>query len=416
MVVVGASLAGLRAAQAARKAGFDGRLTLVGGEARVPYDRPPLSKAYLDAEPAEPKDTTFHAEEELREDLRLDARLATWAMRLDTERRVLSVDGRDGAGELGYDVLVIASGASPRPLAVEGADLAGVHTLRTLDDARAIRAALDNRPRTVVIGAGFIGSEVASSVRRRGLPVTLLEVLPVPLVRSVGERAGEICARMHRDHGTDLRCGVKVTGLEGVNGAVCGVRLDDGTTVPADLVVVGVGVTPNTAWLAGSGLALHERDGGIVCDETLSAGAPGVYAAGDVAHVPHPLFGGELIRLEHWTNASEQGALAARNALDPSRATPAAGVPYFWSDWYGSRIQFVGLPTADEIRVVSEEKDEEKFLALYRRGDRLTGCMAVDRAGQVMKYQRMIAKGATWPDALEFAKVSPTPPSGVGLE
>ena len=404
LVIIGASLAGLRAAQAARKAGYAGPLTLVGGEQHLPYDRPPLSKAYLDAGLEGPADPTYRTEDELRAELDLDLRLGTWATRLDAERKVVVLGSGASAEELGYTGLVIATGAVPRTLPGAQA-LAGVHTLRTLDDAIAIRAALDAGARTVVVGAGFIGSEVAAGARKRGLPVTVLEALPVPLVRSVGEQVGKACAELHRAHGTELRCGVKVTALEGAAGRVTGVALDDGSVLPADLVVVGTGVTPCTEWLAGSGVRLHERDGGILCDETLATGLPGVYAAGDVAHFPNPLFDGLLMRLEHWTNASEQGMLAARNALDPAGAKPSAAVPYFWSDWYDSRIQFVGIPRADEIRVVSEELGEDKFLALYRRGDRITGCISINRPAQIMKYRRMIMQSKSWTEALEFAGV-----------
>ncbi|HEY1973454.1 MAG TPA: FAD-dependent oxidoreductase [Pseudonocardia sp.] len=402
-VVVGASLAGLRAAQSARRAGFTGPMTLVGGEEHLPYDRPPLSKDYLESEA--PRTPTFRTQEELHEELDAELMLSTWATGLDGERKVLSVSGVNGTAELEYGSLVIATGAAARTL--PGADkLAGVFTLRTLDDAIAVRSALESGARTVVVGAGFIGSEVASGARKRGLPVTVLEALPVPLVRSVGEQMGRACAQLHRANGTDLRTGVMVTGLESQDGRVTGVSLDDGSTVPADLVVVGTGVAPCTEWLASSGVQLHERDKGIICDETLSVGLPGVYAAGDVAHFPHPLFDGQVMRLEHWTNAAEQGALAAKNALNPTEAKPAAGVPYFWSDWYGSRIQFVGIPQAEEIRVISEELGEEKFLALYRRGDRITGCITIDRPAQVMKYRRMIAQSKSWTEALEFAGVA----------
>lgn len=343
----------------------------------------------------------FRSLAELRDELNVDLRLGTWASGLDAERRVVSFS--DGS-ELGYDSAVIATGAAARTLpGSEG--LSGVHTLRTLDDAVAVRAALDAGARTVVVGAGFIGSEVASGARKRGLSATVLEALPVPLVRAVGERMGQACANLHRAHGTDLRCGVSVTGLTASRGRVSGVSLDDGSTVPANLVVVGIGVAPCTGWLAGSGMRLHERDRGIICDETLWTGLPGVYAAGDVAHFPHRLFDGVLLRLEHWTNAAEQGGLAATNAVNPAEAKPAVGVPYFWSDWYGSRIQFVGIPAADEIRVVSEELGEEKFLALYRRGGRVTGCITIDRPTQVMKFRRMIAQSKSWDEALEFAGV-----------
>lgn len=400
LVVVGASLAGMRAVMTARKSGHEGPITLVGGEEHLPYDRPPLSKEYLDAD--EPAHPGFPAAETMAEKLNVDVRTGTWATELDGGRGVLGLSTGD---ELDYRGLVIATGAAPRTL--PGTDgLAGVHCLRDLDDAIAVRAALDAGARTVIIGAGFIGSEVASGARKRGLPATILEALPVPLVRAVGEEMGHACAELHRANGTDLRCGVKVTGLESADGKVTGVTLDNGETVPADLVVVGIGVTPNTAWLKGSGVTLNERDGAIVCDETLNAGLPGVYAAGDVAYFPNRLFDGELMRVEQWTNANEQGALAAKNALNPAEAQPSAAVPYFWSDWYGHRIQFVGIPQADEIRVVSRELGEDNFLALYRKGDRITGCISIDRPAQIMKFRRMILKSEPWSAALEFAGVS----------
>ncbi|WP_445185123.1 NAD(P)/FAD-dependent oxidoreductase [Pseudonocardia sp. Cha107L01] len=401
-VVVGGSLAGLRAAQAARRAGFRGPLTMIGGEAHLPYDRPPLSKDYLEPNERQPAAPTFRTEQALRDELDLDLRLNTWATGLHPAHTTLTVHGPYGEDELDYRYLVLATGAEARMLP-GGEQLAGVHTLRTLDDAIAVRTALDNGARTVIVGAGFIGSEVASAARVRGLDVTVLEALPVPLVRSVGEAMGRACAALHHAHGTDLRCGVKVTDLESAGGRVTGVTLDEGSTIPAELVVVGAGVAPGTGWLTGSALRLHERDKGIVCDGTLSTGLPGVYAAGDVAHFPHPLFDGTLMRLEHWTNAAEQGALAAKNALNPDAAMPATAVPYFWSDWYGRRIQFVGIPRAEEIRVVSEELGEEKFLALYRGGDRITGCITIDRPAQVMKFRRMIAQSKTWDEALHFA-------------
>jgi NADPH-dependent 2,4-dienoyl-CoA reductase/sulfur reductase-like enzyme len=395
LVVVGASLAGIRAVEAARKAGHAGPITLVGAEAHLPYDRPPLSKAYLDA--TEPADVTFRTEAHLREELGVTLRLAAPATGLDPKARVVAL----GQDELGYDALVIATGGAARTLpGSEG--LAGVHCLRTLDDAVAVRSALDAGARTVVVGAGFIGSEVASGARKRGLPATIVETLPVPLVRSVGEDMGHACAALHRAHGTDLRCGVAVEGLDSAGGRVTGVRLSDGTTVPADLVVVGIGVSPCTTWLEGSGLDLHEHDRGVVADATLRA-ADAVHAAGDVVHFPNTLFDGELMRLEHWTTAAEQGALGARNALDPAHATELGTVPYFWSDWYGSRIQFVGRPRADEIRVGDPG---ERFLALYRRGDRLVGTITIDRPAQIMKYKRLIAQRASWSDALAFAGVS----------
>lgn len=395
LVIAGASLAGLRAVESARATGYTGRIVLIGAEEHLPYDRPPLSKAFL-ATDGPGSVAPFRTEAELRDDLGAELMLGAPADGLDTAAREVSVAGTG----VRYDALVIATGATARPFpGAEG--IAGVHTLRTAEDASAIRAALDRGARTAVIGAGFIGSEVASAARKRGLPVTIVEALDVPLSRSVGPEAGAVCADLHRAAGTGLRLSTVVSGLETAGGAVTGVRLSTGEVLPADLVVAGIGVTPATGWLEGSGVPLHERDRGVLCDETLATGVPGVYAAGDVAHVPNPLFDGELMRLEHWTNAAEQGAAAARHALDPAAARPLAAVPYFWSDTYDHRIQFVGTPHADEV--LAAVPADAGFTALYRRGDRVVGALTVDRPREIMKYRRRIAAGAPWAEAVAFA-------------
>ncbi|WP_433567224.1 NAD(P)/FAD-dependent oxidoreductase [Nocardia sp. CA-151230] len=396
LVVVGASLAGLRAAEAARKAGFEGGITLIGAEEHLPYDRPPLSKAYMDRLPdgEGPASTIFRTEDVLRDELGVELVLGAPATGLDVEGKKVLIGDR----AVSYDALVIATGADARMLP-GGESLGGVHTLRTLDDAIAIRRALDAGARTVVVGAGFIGSEVAAGARKRGLDVTILEALPTPLVRAVGERMGEACAALHERNGTPLRCGVGVTGLEG-EGRVERVLLSDGTAIEADLVVVGIGAIPATGWLEGSGLTI---DNGVVCDSTLWTGVDGVYAAGDVARWHNPLFD-RLMRLEHWTSAAEQGALAARNALDPASAKSYQTVPYFWSDWYDSRIQFAGVPTADEIKVVEGDPDAGgRWIALYREGDRLAGVLALNGQNVIMKYRGLLMKKASWEEALAFA-------------
>ncbi|MFF5985965.1 NAD(P)/FAD-dependent oxidoreductase [Prauserella flavalba] len=394
LVVVGASLAGLRAAEAARKAGYTGPVTLIGDETHLPYDRPPLSKAYLDA--AQQPDVIFREERHLRHVLGVDLRLGAPARALDPARRTVHV----GDQEISYDGLVVATGATARTL--PGADgIAGVHTLRTLDDAIAVRRALDAGARTVVVGAGFIGSEVASGARKRGLPVTIVEAAPTPLVRAIGAEMGEAVAGLHHRAGTELRCGVAVERLEAEHGRIRRVHLSDGSTLEADLVVAGIGADPATGWLLSSGL---ECDNGIRCDATLAAdGAAGVYAAGDIARWYNPVFE-QPMRIEHWTSAAEQGAVAARNALDPAAAMPYSTVPYFWSDWYTHRIQFVGVPGADEVRIVSGRADEDRFVALYRRGDRLTGVLTLNGRAIVMKYRGLLARRASWTDALEFAE------------
>ncbi|WP_181772444.1 NAD(P)/FAD-dependent oxidoreductase [Amycolatopsis pittospori] len=396
LVVVGASLAGLRAVEAARRDGHRGRIVLIGAEDHPPYDRLPLSKSFLDAE-GPGRVEPFHSEAGLRDELGVELLLGAPADGLDTAAREVSVAGVT----VPYDALVIATGATARRLpGSEG--IAGVHTLRTAEDALAVRAALDRGARTVVIGAGFIGSEVAAAARKRGLPATIVEALDVPLTRSVGAEAGAVCASLHQEAGTELRVSTTVTGLESAGGVVTGVRISTGEVLPADLVVAGIGVVPATGWLAGSGVPLHGRDGGVVCDATLATGIPGVYAAGDVAHAENALFDGDLMRLEHWTNAAEQGAAAARHALAPESARALAPVPYFWSDWYSHRIQFVGTPRADEVTVAVPASGG--FTALYRRGDRIVGALTVDRPREIMKYRRHIAGRAPWPEALAFAE------------
>lgn len=398
LVVVGASLAGLRAVEAARKAGFAGEITLVGAEPHLPYDRPPLSKAYLEPSDAEPELPYFREEQVYADELGVRLMLGRPATALDTAARMVHV----GEERVPYDALVIATGAGARRLpGSEG--LRGVHVLRTLDDAIAVRAALGEGARTVVIGAGFIGSEIASGAKKRGVDVTIVEALPTPLVRATGTRMGPAIASLHEMNGTTLRCGVGVRALEGGD-AVERVVLEDGSVIPADLVVVGIGVTPAVGWLAGSGIRI---DDGIVCDESLWTGVPGVYAAGDVASWPNPVLGVRQ-RMENWTAAAEQGATAGRNAVDPENAKPYGTVPYFWSDWYDVRIQHVGLPDADEVRLVEGDLDRapstgNRWIALYRKGDRLVGALTVQGQAEIMKYRVQIMKGGSWDDALAHA-------------
>lgn len=395
VVVVGASLAGLRAAETLRREGYDDRLVLVGAESHLPYDRPPLSKELLAGE-WEPEQIGLRKQP--YDDLDLDLRLGRRATRLDVTDRVVELD--DGGETLRFDGLVVATGARPRTLPGTPA-LDGIFVLRTLDDCLTIRARLDRRPRVVVIGAGFIGSEVAATCRGRGLDVTVLEMLATPLERAVGPVVGDACGRLHRDHGVDLRCGVAVAGFEGAE-RVERVRLVDGSTVDADVVVVGVGVVPETRWLEGSGLTL---DDGVVCDETCLA-APGVVAAGDVARWPNALFDGERMRVEHWTNATEQGVAAARRLLvdDAASAEAFAPVPFVWSDQYDVKIQVVGsIRGDDEVALADGSLDEHRFVALFGRGGRLVGALGFSRPRIVMQYRKLIAERASWDDALAHA-------------
>ena len=401
VVVVGASLAGLRATEALRRDGYDGRIVLVGAEPHLPYDRPPLSKQLLAGE-WEPQDLTLRRAP--YDELEIELRLGVRATALDAGARVLTLDAGDGVPEeLAFDGALLATGATPRTLPGTP-DLDGIFVLRTVDDALELRARLDDHPRVVVVGAGFIGSEVAATCRGRGLQVTVLEALPAPLVRGLGETLGMVCGELHRDHGVDLRLGVGVAAIEG-DGRVERVRLDDGTLVEADVVVVGVGVVPVTEWLAGSGLTL---DNGIVCDETLLA-APGIVAAGDVARWPNPMFDGELMRLEHWTNAAEQGVAAARRLLVADGDTPEvyAPVPFVWSDQYDRKIQTVGhFRGDDDLEVVHGSLEERRFVAVFGRAGRLVGALGFSMPAKVMQYRKMIEERASFADALERARAS----------
>jgi 3-phenylpropionate/trans-cinnamate dioxygenase ferredoxin reductase subunit len=394
IAVVGGSLAGIRGAEALRRLGFEGRLVFVGDEPERPYDRPPLSKEVLrgDREPDQirlTKPDDFDA-------LDLDLRIGVAAEALDPAERSL----RLASGErIRYDGLLVATGARARPL--PGApDLAGVHTLRTLADSLAIRSALDAGPRIAVVGAGFIGAEVAATCRQRGLAVTMVEALATPMARVLNPRIGAVCAAAHRDEGVDVRLGVGVEAIEGSD-RVERIRLSDGAVVPADLVVVGIGAVPETGWLASSGLAL---DDGVLCDASCATAAPGVVAAGDVARWRHPLYD-TPIRLEHWTNAVEQSEAAAKRLLaGPEGAEPFAPVPFVWSDQYGLKIQAAGrIQPDDEMHVAHGSLEERRFVALFGREGRLTGALALNRVRQLMGYRRMLRSGASWEEAIAAA-------------
>ncbi len=394
VAVVGTSLAGLRAMETFRREGYDGRIVAIGGEPHLPYDRPPLSKELL-AGLSEPDDIRLRKQGV--DDLDVEWMLGTRATALDLGARELTLANDT---RIAYDGLVVATGSTPRRLPNQP-ELDGVFMLRTLDDALALRATLPAGPKVVVIGAGFIGAEVAATCRGRGLDVTVLEALPQPMVRGLGPELGAVIADMHRDHGVDLRTGVGVEAIEG-DTRVERVRLADGEVIATDVVVVGVGVVPETPWLEGSGL---ELENGVVCDETCLA-APGVVAAGDVARFPNRLFDGELMRLEHWTNATEQGVHAARRLLAGDAGTDLvfAPVPFVWSDQYDRKIQTVGVVSGDcDLHVAHGSYSERQFVALFGRNDRIVGALGFNRARQVMQYRRLIADRASWDAALELA-------------
>lgn len=389
VTIVGASLAGLRAVETLRRDGFDGPVALIGDEFHEPYDRPPLSKQVL-AGDWEPDRIALTPSDKLA-DLDLDLRLGTTAVGFDLASRTLRLAGDESGGEtLAVDALLIATGARCRTL---GQPVQGVHVLRSLDDCLELRADFDAAPdRVVVVGAGFIGAEVAATARTRGLDVTMIEALDAPLIRVLGPEMGEVCAAVHRDHGIDLRTGVGVEGLDGGD-RVERVRLTDGSAVDASVVVVGIGVIPNTEWLKGSGLAL---DDGVVCDASGLA-APGVAAAGDVARWPNRRFGYPM-RVEHWDNAAAQGAHSARALL--GAAEPYEPVPWFWSDQYDRKIQLAGhVRPDDEVKVVAGSVDERRFAALYGRGGRLVGALGFNRPRHVMRFRAMIEQGASFDEA-----------------
>lgn len=389
IVVVGASLAGMRAAETLRAEGFDGTITVVGDETHAPYDRPPLSKQVLTGEwPPERIALASAAKEEL--DLTWEQGVA--AIDVDLEDRFLTLaDGR----RIEYDGLVIATGARARTIPGTE-DLPGVHTLRTLDDAIAIGAALDaGATRVVIVGAGFIGAEVAASCRQRGVTVTMVEPLAQPLARVLGAEIGSVIAALHSEQGVDVRLGVGVERIEGEG--PLRVILSDGAMVEADVVVVGIGVIPNTEWVETSGLTL---DDGIVCDATTLA-APRVVAAGDVARWPNSQFD-ELMRVEHWEHAIEMGAHAARRLLaGPDGGEPFAPVPWFWSDQYDRKLQLAGRVRPDDhTAVVAGSLADRRFTMLFERGGLVVGAFAMNMPAQVVRYRRAIAEGLTWDDAM----------------
>ncbi|MBP0455708.1 FAD-dependent oxidoreductase [Kitasatospora sp. RG8] len=398
IVVVGASLAGLRGAEALREKGFTGALTLIGDEPHEPYDRPPLSKQVLLGKAAA-EETALPR----RRDLDADWRLGCAATGLDmAARRVKLADG----DEVEYDRLLIATGVRARPWPHQDeAALDGVFVLRTRDDAVRLHRRLEAGSRRVlVIGAGFTGSEIASACRERHLPVTVAERGAAPLVGALGGVIGEVATQMHLDHGVDLRCGVMVTALVGdAAGRVRAARLSDGAEIETDVVVVSLGALRNTEWLAGSGLGAGPR--GIACDAGCRAFdirgivTDDVFVAGDVARAPHPLFGYQFLSLEHWGNAVTQAEVAAHNMIStgPDRI-PHLWVPAFWSSQFGVNIKSVGVPSmGEEILVAQGSLVERRFTAVYGYQGRVIGAVTFDHARWLEFYQRLIETTAPFP-------------------
>lgn len=379
IVVVGASLAGNSAAHALRRLGYTGRLTIVGAESRRPYQRPPLSKQLLAG--------SFTVE---RCDLRVDAALgADWrlgreARSLDLARREIEIDGGTC---LRFDGLVIATGARPRRM--RGLADGDVFTLRTIDDCIAIRERLDRGAEHVaIVGAGFIGCEVAATLRKRGLTVTLIDIDAVPMQRVLGPALGAVALALHRSHGVRCEMGVGVAGVTTSAGKKR-VTLTDGRAFDADLVLVGIGAEPVVEWLRGSGVA---TDNGVLCDSTCAvANIDGVVAAGDVARWNNPLFE-TMMRTEHWDNAIAQGEAAAHTLLaGPGRGQPYASVPLFWSDQYDWKLQMLGAPCGDdEMRVVEGALGERRFVVAFLREGRVVGAFLLNSASRIVTYKRLI--------------------------
>lgn len=375
ITIVGASLAGLSAARALRAQSYDGRIVLVGEERHEPYDRPPLSKDFL-AGKATVEDLALSTEDDGALDL--EWRLGCVATSLSQRTVVL-----DTGEELVADGVVLATGARARTL--PGSTLAGVHTLRSLDDALALRDDLLAGGPVVVIGAGFIGAEIASTARGLGLDVTVVEARPTPLEEPLGALMGAHVAALHMDHGTNLITGVGVSGLVGAS-RVQAVRLADGRELPATTVVVGVGAAPNVEWLTDSGLELGP---GVRTDARCATNIPGVVAVGDCAS-SYNHYAGEVVRLEHWTNALQQPEIAAATLLGrPVDAPPTP--PYFWSDQYGVRLQFAGhRRVGDAVELVEGDPSSRSFLAVYRRGERPVAVLSLNQPKLFGRWRRQL--------------------------
>lgn len=393
VVIVGASVAGIRTAQALRMRGFDGSITLIGEEPHHPYDKPPLSKEHLAAEAVEVP--VLLSTEEL-DALDVTLHLGVRATGVDPEGRVVHTTD----GDRGYDHLVIATGVSPRTL--PGSELAGVSTVRTLDDARFLRARLGSKPRVVVVGAGFIGAEFAAAAHSHGCAVTLIETQQTPMGHLLGDRVGSRLAALHSQHGVEVRTGVRFDRFLGQD-HVEGVALADGDVLPADLVVVGIGANPATEWLSGSGLPVGN---GVECDPDLRvSGHPEIFAAGDVARWRHAHYD-TPIRIEHWTNANEHAAMvaAAITGTSPDRAQ----VPYVWSDQYGHRIQIVGLPSRGTLAHMTGHGPEDLVAVYTDETGTVVGAVVVDDPRAFMKLRKAVTKRSSVSE-LGLADAAPAP-------
>jgi 3-phenylpropionate/trans-cinnamate dioxygenase ferredoxin reductase subunit len=382
-VIVGAGLAGAKAAEALREHGFDGRIVLAGSEPELPYERPPLSKDYLRGE--SPREKARVLPDDFYERHEIELRAGTTAERIDAGAREVSLSTGD---RIPFDRLLIATGAEPRRLAVPGAELEGVHYLRDFPDADAIRAGLDRGGRLAVVGGGWIGAEVAASARQKGLEVTIVERSDVPLEHVLGREVGAIYAQVHRDRGVELLTGAELESFEGWHGSVERVRLADGRAVETDLVVVGVGVVPRTGLAERAGLFVED---GIVVDERLETSASGVFAAGDVANAFHPFYRRHL-RVEHWANALNQPAVAARAML--GRPASYERLPYFFSDQYDVGMEYTGFASSWDGVVFRGDPEAGEFIVFWLEHDRVVAGMNVNVWDVTDSIQELIQSSA----------------------
>ena len=384
-VIVGASLAGAKAAETLRDDGFDGRVVLIGAEADRPYERPPLSKGYLQGK--SDKSKIFVHEESWYADNNVELRLNTRATAIDPKAHTVTLDSGDA---LTYTKLLLATGSTPRKLSIPGADLGGVHYLRTVEDSEALRDAMSSGGRIVVIGAGWIGLETAAAARGYGASVTVIEPQETPLNTVLGTELGNVFAQLHRDNGVDLRLQTGVQEFRGEGGKVTTVVTDKGDEIPADAVIVGVGIRPNVELAEAAGLAV---DNGVLVDARLQTTDPDVYAAGDVANAHNPLLG-RNIRVEHWANALNGGPAAAKSMLGKGDAYDR--VPYFFSDQYDVGMEYSGLAMPgeyDEV-VLRGDTDKREFIAFWLKDRRVLAGMNVNVWDVTDPIQKMIRSQA----------------------
>jgi 3-phenylpropionate/trans-cinnamate dioxygenase ferredoxin reductase component len=378
LVIVGASLAGGSAAVTLRQEGFEGRVILIGAEPQPPYERPPLSKEYLRGE--SPFENALVQTADFYGEHGIETQFGVRATRVDATEKTLELDGKE---RIAYDGLLIATGGRNRQLTIPGLDLEGVYQLRTVADCNRIREEIFPGRKAVVVGMGFIGSEVAASLRQSGVEVAVVDRNKVPLRRVLGEEVGRVIEGVHRDHGTELIFEDTVAAIEGA-GRVERVTTQHGRQIECDFVVVGLGVEPVTELLAGTGV---EIDNGIVVDEYCRTGVEGIYAAGDVANHYHPVFG-RHIRVEHWQNALRQGPAAARSMLGKGESYEE--IPWFWSDQFELNLQYAGFHTEWDELVVRGSMEERNFVAFYRKDGRVLAAVAINRGRDLRRSVPLI--------------------------